>query len=109
MAANHHAPNAIALANTATLNKLTDTIVGVWDLEHPGDEHAPKAEAMLYTNPGDESVLGEDERQPVHPQDFGPGGKYRCKYVSPLNIDRHTEYPHRYCQALLPVQGQDGQ
>ena len=78
---------AVALANTATLNKLNDTLVPIWDLEAPSNERVPKAEPRLYTNPGDENVLDSDERVIVPPNDFGRNGKYRCKALSQISYN----------------------
>lgn len=69
----------VGLRNTATKNKLTDTIVPLWDLESTSNK-VPSAESFSFTNAGAESVVGDDERQKVPPQHFMPGGKYRCEY-----------------------------
>lgn len=84
-----HKAAVVGIANTATLNLLNDTLVGMWDLEQDKNDHAPQAESILFTNPGEESVIGEDERQRVPPSDFAPGGKYRCKstHLSLENLD----------------------
>lgn len=69
-----------ALDNTAVVNRVTDTIVGVWDLK-PTEEQAPEsAVSYKYEAEGSESVVGTDERQKVSPADFAEGGKYRCKF-----------------------------
>lgn len=69
----------VGLRNTATKNKLTDTIVPLWDLESTSGK-VPSAESFSFTNAGAESVVGDDERQKIPPQHFMPGGKYRCEY-----------------------------
>ena len=69
----------VGLRNTATKNKLTDTVVPLWDLDH-ASESIPSAESFNHVNPGAESVIGSDERVRVNREHFAPGGKYRCEY-----------------------------
>lgn len=71
--------DAQALAINALLNLLTKTIAGVWDLE-PAKNEVPKAKFVPHNNSGAESVIDEDDRVRVKPEDFATGGKYRCKY-----------------------------
>ncbi|KAK6075472.1 ATP synthase F1 [Seiridium cupressi] len=66
----------VGLRNTATKNKLTDTVVPLWDLQ-PTADTVPSAESFNFTNPAAESVIGDDERVKVSPEHFLPGGKYR--------------------------------
>ncbi|KAI5802969.1 hypothetical protein EDC01DRAFT_786657 [Geopyxis carbonaria] len=66
-----------ALDNVAVVNRVMDTVVGVWDLR-PTTESAPEsAVCPKYENAGAESVCGTDERTKVDPRDFMEGGKYR--------------------------------
>ncbi|KAJ8110446.1 hypothetical protein ONZ43_g5869 [Nemania bipapillata] len=56
------------------------TRVPVWDLlqdEHTEKEAPDNTEALLSVRPGEESVIGTDERVLVPDRDFAPGGKYR--------------------------------
>ncbi|KAI1854417.1 hypothetical protein JX265_012451 [Neoarthrinium moseri] len=66
----------VGLRNTATKNKLTDTVVPLWELQATAAS-VPSAESFNFTNPGAESVIGDDERIKVSPEHFLPGGKYR--------------------------------
>ncbi|KAK8054389.1 hypothetical protein PG996_013690 [Apiospora saccharicola] len=66
----------VGLRNTATKNKLTDTIIPLWELQSTADT-IPAAESFKFVNPGTESVIGDDDRVKVSPQHFAPGGKYR--------------------------------
>jgi hypothetical protein len=72
-----------ALKNLATKNKITDTVIPIWDLAPASAKVPDRAESFLLTNPGQESVVGSDERVLVSPEDFAPGGKYRCKIRHP--------------------------
>lgn len=70
----------VGLKNLATKNKITDTVVPIWDLKITDAKVPPKTECFLATNPGQESVVGgSDERIKVPAEDFMPGGKYRCE------------------------------
>jgi hypothetical protein len=70
----------LGLNSLATKNKLTDTVVPIWDLTPTSAKVPERAEAFLATNPGQEAVVGgSDERTLVSPEHFAPGGKYRCK------------------------------
>ena len=73
---------AAGLINAAALNAITDTLVGIWDLSDVKDDVPEAAEALSYQNPGDESVVGTDERERVANADILPGGKYRCECSS---------------------------
>ncbi|KAK7976389.1 hypothetical protein PG989_014852 [Apiospora arundinis] len=66
----------VGLRNTATKNKLTDTIIPLWELQSTADT-IPAAESFRFVNPGAESVIGDDDRVKVSPEHFAPGGKYR--------------------------------
>lgn len=77
----------VGLRNTATKNKLTDTVVPLWDLESTSNK-VPSAESFNFTNPAAESVVGDDERQKVPSQHFMPGGKYRCECS--IIIEKHV-------------------
>ncbi|KAK7991253.1 ATP synthase F1 [Apiospora saccharicola] len=66
----------VGLRNTATKNKLTDTIIPLWELQSTADT-IPAAGSVKFVNPGAESVIGDDDRVKVSPQHFAPGGKYR--------------------------------
>ncbi|KAK8119663.1 uncharacterized protein PG998_004289 [Apiospora kogelbergensis] len=66
----------VGLRNTATKNKLTDTIIPLWELQSTADT-IPTAESFKFVNPGAESVIGDDDRVKVSPEHFAPGGKYR--------------------------------
>ena len=68
----------VGLRNTATKNKLTDTIIPLWELQSTADT-IPTAESFKFVNPGAESVIGDDDRVKVSPEHFAPGGKYRCE------------------------------
>jgi hypothetical protein len=71
--------SAAGLSNAAALNKINDTLVGMWDL-HETDAGAPEESCFLrYTANGGESVIGRDDRRLVQKRDFMPGGKYRCE------------------------------
>jgi hypothetical protein len=69
----------IGLNNTATKNKLTDTIVPIWDLATVSSG-IPDTESFYYTNTDSESVVGDDGRVLVSKEHFAPGGKYRCTW-----------------------------
>lgn len=70
----------VGLKNLATKNKITDTVVPIWDLATTSSKVPEKAEAFFAVNSGQESVVGgSDERVPVSPEHFAPGGKYRCE------------------------------
>ncbi len=76
---------AEALNNTAIVNTVMDTVVGVWDLGSTREEAPETAISYSYKteNAMDfESVIGSDDRQKVSQSDFQEGGKYRCKYPS---------------------------
>ena len=75
----------VGLRNTATKNKLTDTVIPLWDLTSTGDG-IPSAEAFNHTNPNAESVIGDDERVLVSKEHFAPGGKYRCTWIRNANV-----------------------
>ncbi|KAH0564820.1 hypothetical protein GP486_001793 [Trichoglossum hirsutum] len=66
----------VGLRSTATKNKLTDTVVPVWDLTSVSGS-IPATESFNHTNPSAESVIGADERVRVGKEHFAPGGKYR--------------------------------
>ncbi|OTA86781.1 hypothetical protein M434DRAFT_81775, partial [Hypoxylon sp. CO27-5] len=71
--------DAQAVSINAALNKITTTIAGVWDLDTSKKE-APDANKTVFIphkNPGSESVVEGDDRKPVAPEHFAPGGKYR--------------------------------
>lgn len=70
-----------ALNNTSIINRVMDTIVGVWDLEDTRERAPESLESYTYKADGTESVCGSDERTKVHPSDFAEGGKYRCTYL----------------------------
>jgi len=71
------------LKNLATKNKVTDTVVPIWDLTPASAKVPEHAESFLFTNSGQESVVGGgDERVLVSPDHFAPGGKYRCEFPS---------------------------
>ncbi|KAK3375574.1 hypothetical protein B0T24DRAFT_697817 [Lasiosphaeria ovina] len=56
------------------------TTVAVWDLnynEHNDTTPPADTEALLSVRPGEESIVGKDERVLVSKDDFMPGGKYR--------------------------------
>jgi hypothetical protein len=70
----------VGLKSLATKNKLSDTVVPIWDLTTTSSKVPEKAEAFLAVNPGQESMVGAgDERVMVPKEHFAPGGKYRCK------------------------------
>ena len=74
---------AAALNLTAKAYELRHTIAAVWDLP-PGSSVPPSpesAEALNATNPGEESVVGQDGRKLVPDVHFSPGGKYRCTHL----------------------------
>jgi hypothetical protein len=68
---------AQALAFTATINRITPTVAGVWDLNETKDEVPSQTTFIPHKNPGQESVMEGDGRTPVDPKDFASGGKYR--------------------------------
>ncbi|OTA69291.1 hypothetical protein K449DRAFT_428729 [Hypoxylon sp. EC38] len=71
--------DAQAVSINAALNKITTTIAGIWDLDTSKKE-APDAQKTVFIphkNPGSESVVEGDDRKPVAPEHFAPGGKYR--------------------------------
>ncbi|KAF2181690.1 hypothetical protein K469DRAFT_791321 [Zopfia rhizophila CBS 207.26] len=61
----------VGLRNTATKNKLTDTVVPLWDLESTNDS-VSTAKALNF-------IIG-DERVRVPKKHFAPGGKYRSRF-----------------------------
>lgn len=68
-----------AVSINAALNKITTTIAGVWDL-YTSKKEAPDASKAVFIphrNPGSESVVEGDDRKPVGPVHFQPGGQYR--------------------------------
>ncbi|KAF2805958.1 uncharacterized protein BDZ99DRAFT_479970 [Mytilinidion resinicola] len=69
------------LSSASNLQKkdfeLRNLVAGVWDLASAEEEPPAEAQWMKSINPGSESVVGEDERTPVKPEDYAPGGKYR--------------------------------
>ncbi|KAI1407071.1 hypothetical protein F5Y13DRAFT_206684 [Hypoxylon sp. FL1857] len=71
--------DAQAVSINAALNKITTTIAGVWDLDTTKKEtpDANKTVFIPHKNPGSESVVEGDDRKPVAPEHFAPGGKYR--------------------------------
>lgn len=70
----------VGLKSLATKNKLTDSVVPIWDLTPTSSKVPERAEAFLAINSGQESVVGGgDERVIVPREHFAPGGKYRCK------------------------------
>jgi hypothetical protein len=69
----------VGLRSTATKNKLTDTIVPLWNLTAVTGG-IPATESFNHVNPGTESVIGSDERVRVGKEHFAPGGKYRCMW-----------------------------
>ncbi|MCJ1377706.1 hypothetical protein MMC17_000802 [Xylographa soralifera] len=71
---------AQALDFTATLNRITPTVAGVWELGDTKKE-VPNEKDTIFVplkNPGPESVIEADDRKPVAPEHFAPGGKYRA-------------------------------
>jgi hypothetical protein len=70
---------AVSLKSVATKNKITDTVVPIWELATTSSQVPEKAECFLAVNGKAESVIDHDERVLVGPEHFAPGGKYRCK------------------------------
>lgn len=103
MAATQGSVGLVGLHNTATKNKLTDTVVPLWDLESTNDS-IPAAESFNAVNPGAESVIGGDERVRVPKEHFAPGGKYRCTYLwTQLEQEQVLTGLHSYREALLAL------
>ncbi|MCJ1414664.1 hypothetical protein MMC32_000991 [Xylographa parallela] len=71
---------AQALDFTATLNRITPTVAGVWELGDTKKEVPDENDTIFvpHKNPGPESVIEADDRIPVAPEHFAPGGKYRA-------------------------------
>ncbi|KAJ4293978.1 hypothetical protein N0V90_007667 [Kalmusia sp. IMI 367209] len=67
----------VGIKSLATKNKITDTVVPIWDLAEASSKAPENAQSFKAVNPGQESVVGGDERVLVRPQDIAPGGKYR--------------------------------
>ncbi|KAL9106121.1 MAG: hypothetical protein Q9227_008821 [Pyrenula ochraceoflavens] len=79
-----------ALNINAKAFEVRRTLAAVWDLK-PTDSKPPiPAETLSLDmkNPGQESVVGGDERVRVPDHDFAPGGKYR----SIVKIFTHYEF-----------------
>lgn len=59
--------------------------VGVWNLRSTEftEIEAPENTESLFSASGDESVIGTDDRKKVSKKDLMPGGKYRCKPLTP--------------------------
>ena len=72
-----------ALDLNATLNKITTTIAGVWDLDTENKTAQNSSGSGIFVahkNPGSESVVEGDDRTLVDPEHFAPSGKYRCEF-----------------------------
>ncbi|MCJ1405732.1 hypothetical protein MMC11_008962 [Xylographa trunciseda] len=71
---------AQALDFTATLNRIMPTVAGVWELGDTKKEVPDEKNTVFVPlkNPGPESVMENDDRTPVAPEHFAPGGKYRA-------------------------------
>lgn len=71
---------AEGLNTIATLNRISDTYVGVWDLKQTSSDIPTDAEFLLYKNNHFNSgTSGIDKRQQVADADIIQGGKYRGK------------------------------
>jgi hypothetical protein len=90
----------IGLRNTATKNKLVDTIVPLWELQATAAE-VPAPEAFNFTNPGAESVIGDDDRVKVSPEHFQPGGKYRCKWLDSSSKSLQWMFMYAYSSIAI--------
>lgn len=71
---------AQGLNAAAQLNQISDTYVGIWNLENtsssvPVNVEFRPSKSLRSSN----GIGGTDGRQPVDNADVAPGGKYRCK------------------------------
>lgn len=71
---------AQGLSAANQLNQISDTYVGIWNLENTSSSVPEKVE--FRPSEGFRSsygIGGTDERQLVADADVAPGGKYRCE------------------------------
>lgn len=72
---------AQGLSTASQLNRISDTYVGIWNLENTSSSVPVSVEYRPSKSPRSSSsgIGGTDERQLVADADVAPGGKYRCK------------------------------
>lgn len=71
---------AQGLSLAATLNQISDTHVGIWNLGSISNDVPVNAEFFPGKNlSNDRSIDSADRRQQVAEADIAPGGKYRCE------------------------------
>lgn len=71
---------AQALNHVATLNQISDTYIGIWNLGNTNSDVPADTEFLPHKNNHfHSSVSSIDKRQQVADADILPGGKYRCK------------------------------
>ena len=69
-----------ALNNVATLNQISDSYIGIWNLGETSSDVPADVEFLPYKNNHFESRINiVDKRRQVADADILPGGKYRCK------------------------------
>lgn len=69
-----------ALNNIATLNQISDSYIGIWDLESTSNDVPTEVDFLPHKNFHFNSrITVVDKRQQVADTDIHPGGKYRCK------------------------------
>ena len=73
---------AQGLSGAATLNQISDTFVGIWNLNATGSDVPENAEFLPYKNKADDGrTRYMDGRKQVDDADIAEGGKYRCEYT----------------------------
>ena len=68
------------LGRTSTIKTLTPTSVSLWDLSKPSQGENQRITRVKLNKPTREHVRGLDHRRKVPREDFGPRGRYRCKW-----------------------------
>lgn len=76
---------AQGLNAAASLNQISDTYVGIWNLENTSSSVPVNVEFRPSQSVrGSNGIGATDGRQLVADADVAPGGKYRCKYCAYL-------------------------